>query len=70
MSEECAYVLRKAGFNLISDIRDAQAQGIHQKIGENNKKEKLGYETPHVHDNHTRPTAATQLEDKTKEHTN
>ena len=38
VSEEWAYVLRKAGFNLISDIRDEKAQGLQQKIGEINKK--------------------------------
>ena len=44
--EEWAYVLRKAGFNLISDIKDEKAQGLQQKIGEINKKFKLGYERP------------------------
>lgn len=46
--EEWAYVLRKAGFNLISDIRDENPQGLQQKIGEINKKYKLGYEKPSV----------------------
>lgn len=50
VSEELAYVLRKAGFNLISDIRDEKAQGLQQKIGEINKKYKLGYEKPSVND--------------------
>ena len=50
VSEEWAYVLRKAGFNLISDIRDEKAQGLQQKIGEINKKYKLGYEKPSVND--------------------
>ena len=50
VSEEWAYVLRKAGFNLISDIRDEKAQGMQQKIGEINKKYKLGYEKPSVND--------------------
>ena len=48
--ENWAYVLRKAGFNLISDIRDQKAQGLQQKIGEINKKYKLGYEKPSVDD--------------------
>ena len=48
VSEEWAYVLRKAGFNLISDIREQKAQGLQQKIGEINKKYKLGYEKPSV----------------------
>lgn len=46
--EDWAYVLRKAGFNLISDIRDEKPQGLQQKIGEINKKYKLGYEKPSV----------------------
>ena len=50
VSEEWAYVLRKAGFNLISDIRNEKAQGLQQKIGEINKKYKLGYEKPSVND--------------------
>ena len=50
VSEEWAYVLRKAGFNLISDIRDEKAQGLQQKIGDINKKYKLGNEKPSVND--------------------
>ena len=50
VSEEWASVLRMAGFNLISDIRDEKAQGLQQKIGEINKKYKLGYEKPSVND--------------------
>ncbi|WP_288151616.1 lysine--tRNA ligase [uncultured Prevotella sp.] len=44
--ENWAYVLRKAGFNLVADIRDQKAQGMQQKIGEINKKYKLGYDKP------------------------
>jgi len=33
---------------LISDIRDEKAQGLQQKIGEVNKKYKLGYDKPSV----------------------
>ena len=44
--ENWAYVMRKAGFNLVADIRDQKAQGLQQKIGEINKKYKLGYEKP------------------------
>ena len=40
----------KAGFNLISDIKDEKAQGLQQKLGEINKKYKLGYEKPSVDD--------------------
>lgn len=46
--ENWVYVLRKAGFNLISDIKDQKAQGLQQKIGEINKKYKLNYEKPSV----------------------
>ena len=44
--EDWVYVLRKAGFNLTSDIAREKAQGLQQKIGEINKKYKLGYERP------------------------
>ena len=50
VSEDWVYVLRKAGFNLISDICGEKAQGLQQKIGEINKKYKLGYEKPSVDD--------------------
>ena len=46
--EEWVYVLRKAGFNLISDIREQKAQGLQQKLGEIVKKYKLDYEKPTV----------------------
>ena len=48
--EDWVYVLRKAGFNLISDIRDQKAQGLQQKMTEINKKYKLGYERPALED--------------------
>ena len=48
VDEPWIYVLRKAGFNLISDIKDEKAQGLQQKLGEINKKYKLGYEKPSV----------------------
>lgn len=46
VEENWVYVLRKAGFNLITDIKDEKAQGLQQKLGEINKKYKLGYEKP------------------------
>ena len=46
--EEWVYLLRKAGFNLLSDICGEKAQGLQQKLGEINKKYKLGYEKPSV----------------------
>ncbi len=61
VSEEWAYVLRKAGFNLISDIRDEKAQGLQQKIGDINKKYKLGYEKPSVNDIQAWIDAATNV---------
>ena len=48
--ENWVSVLRKAGFNLISDITDEKAQGLQQKVGEINKKYKLGYDKPSVDD--------------------
>ena len=48
VAENWVYVLRKAGFNLISDIAIEKAQGLQQKLGEINKKYKLGYEKPSV----------------------
>ena len=48
VAEEWVYVLRKAGFNLISDIKNEKAQGLQQKLGDINKKYKLGYEKPSV----------------------
>ena len=50
VAESWVYVLRKAGFNLISDIKDEKAQGLQQKLGEINKKYKLGYEKPSVNE--------------------
>lgn len=46
VSENWAYVMRKAGFNLISDIKNEKAQGLQQKICDINKKYKLGYDKP------------------------
>ena len=48
VAENWVYVLRKAGFNLISDIVNEKAQSLQQKLGEINKKYKLGYEKPSV----------------------
>ena len=46
--ENWVYVLRKAGFNLISDIKDVKAQALQQKMLEINKKYKLGYDKPEL----------------------
>ncbi len=50
VAEDWVYVLRKAGFNLISDIKDEKAQGLQQKLGEIVKKYKLDYAKPSVDD--------------------
>lgn len=48
VEEDWVYVLRKAGFNLIPDIKDEKAQGLQQKLGEIVKKYKLDYKNPSV----------------------
>ena len=46
--EEWVPVLNKCGFYLTQDIRNEKAQGLQQKIGEVNKKYKLGLDKPSV----------------------
>ena len=48
VAEDWVYVLRKAGFYLISDIRDQKAQGLQQKIGEIVKRYKLDLQKPGI----------------------
>ena len=48
VAEEWVPVLRKAGFNLISNIKDEKAQGLQQKIGDIVKKYKLDLVKPSV----------------------
>ena len=48
MAEDWVYVLRKAGFNLIQNIREEKAQGLQQKIGDIVKKYKLDLVKPSV----------------------
>ena len=48
--EDIVPVLRKAGFNLISNIKDEKPQGLQQKIGEIFKKYKLDLQKPSVDD--------------------
>ena len=48
VAEDWVYVLRKAGFNLISNIRDEKPQGLQQKIGDIVKKFKLDLQKPSV----------------------
>jgi len=48
VAEEWVPVLRKAGFNLVSNIRDEKAQGLQQKIGDIVKKFKLDMRKPSV----------------------
>ena len=48
VSEELVPVLRKAGFNLVQNIKDEKPQGLQQKIGEIFKKYKLDLQKPSV----------------------
>ena len=48
VSEEWVSVLRKAGFNMVQNIKDEKAQGLQQKIGEIVKKYKLDMQKPSV----------------------
>ena len=48
--EDEVYVLRKAGFNLLTDVCGQKAQGVQQKLGEVHKKYKLDFEKPTVAD--------------------
>ena len=48
VAEDWAYVLRKAGFYMLSDIKEQKAQGLQQKIGEIVKKYKLDLQKPSV----------------------
>ena len=46
--EDIVPVLRKAGFNLITNIKDEKPQGLQQKLGEIFKKYKLDMQKPSV----------------------
>ena len=48
ISEELVPVLQKAGYNLVSDMKDGNPQKIQQQIGEIIKKYKLDIEKPSV----------------------
>jgi len=48
VGEEWVPVLRKAGFNLIQNIRDEKAQGLQQKLGDIVKRYKLDMQKPSV----------------------
>jgi lysyl-tRNA synthetase class 2 len=48
VSEDLVPVLRKAGFNLVQNIKDEKPQGLQQKIGEIFKKYKLDLQKPSV----------------------
>ena len=50
VGEEWIPVLRKAGFNLVQNIREENAQGLQQKIGDIVKKYKLEMTKPSVAD--------------------
>lgn len=46
--EQWVPVFRKAGYNLVSDIRNVKAQALQMHVCEVNKKYKLGFENPKV----------------------
>ncbi len=48
VAEQWVPVLRKAGFNLVQNIKDEKAQGLQQKIGDIVKKYKLDMQKPSV----------------------
>ena len=48
VGEEWVPVLRKAGFNLVQNIKDEKPQGLQQKIGDIVKKYKLDMQKPSV----------------------
>jgi lysyl-tRNA synthetase class 2 len=48
VAEDWVYVLRKAGFYLVQDIKDEKPQGLQQKIGEIVKKYKIDLQKPSV----------------------
>ena len=48
VGEEWIPVLRKAGFNMVQNIKDEKAQGLQQKIGDIVKKYKLDMQKPSV----------------------
>ena len=50
VAEDWVYVLRKAGFYLIQDIKEEKAQGLQQKIGDIVKKYKLDLQKPSVNE--------------------
>ncbi len=50
VAEEWVPVLRKAGFNLVQNIKDEKPQGLQQKIGDIVKKYKLDMQKPSVDD--------------------
>ena len=50
VAEEWVPVLRKAGFNMVQNIKDEKAQGLQQKIGDIVKKYKLDMQKPSVAD--------------------
>ena len=64
--EQWVHVLRKAGFNLISDIAGQKAQALQQKLLEINKKYKLGYEKPQMDEVQAWIAAATEGQEPTE----
>ena len=50
MAEALVPVLQKAGYNLVSDMKDVNPQKLQQQVGEVIKKYKLDIEKPSVND--------------------
>lgn len=50
ISEEWVPVFNKAGYNLVSDIKEVKAQKLQMEVCGVNKKYKLGYDNPKVED--------------------
>ena len=50
IGEDLVPVLQKAGYNLVSDLKDVNAQKVQQQIGEVIKKYKLDLEKPSVNE--------------------
>ncbi|MBO5881259.1 MAG: lysine--tRNA ligase, partial [Paraprevotella sp.] len=50
IAEELVPILQKAGYNLVSDMKDVNPQKLQQQIGEIVKKYKLDIEKPSVND--------------------
>ena len=67
VKEEWVPVFNKAGYNLISDIKDIKAQKLQMDVCGVNKKYKLGYDNPKVDEFQAYIDAATAADTATQE---